>query len=187
MILLDQAGAGARGAGIFPPTPACAPFVEHFWAQQSDSSRVGHTWRVIPELNPNLIFVVSRDGSRPQGRCFLVGPRSRFADLSMADRLVTFGARLRPGALPFLTRLPSSDFTDRSLPVEAAFGARGKSLLEQLGELRSCDRAPEIIATFLRGYGPEESARPACLSMVAIESKSWPPGRACLSGRSIAA
>lgn len=160
MILLDQAGAGADGARIFAPTAACEPFVEHFWAQKSDSSVAGRSWRVIPELNPNLIFAVLREGSRLHARCVLVGPRSRFADVTMANRLVTVGARLRPGVLPRLTRLPSSDFTDRSVPVDAVFGARGKSLLEQLGELRSWDRAREIIADFLQRSwaGPDRAA-----------------------------
>lgn len=161
MILLDQAGAGAGGARIFAPAPACEPFVEHFWTQQSDSRPSGRTWRVIPELNPNLIFAVLREGSRLRARCVLVGPRSRYADVAMADRVVTYGARLRPGALPHLTRLPSSDFTDQSVPVEAVFGARGKALLEQLSESRSCHGALGLIGNFLRAVsaGPGRAAR----------------------------
>jgi AraC-like DNA-binding protein len=151
MILLDQAGAGAGGARLFQPEPACEPFVEHFWTQQSDSTPIGRTWRIIPELNANLIFVVSREGSRLQARCTLVGPRSRFADVAMDNRIVTCGARLRPGALPHLTGLPSSDFTDQSVPVEAVFGARGGLLIEQLSELRSFPRALDILANFLKG------------------------------------
>lgn len=161
MILLDQAGAGAGGARIFAPTPACEPFVEHFWAQRGESAPIGRTWRVIPELNPNLIFAVLREGSRLHARCILVGPRSRFADVAIANRIVTCGARLRPGALPHLTRLPSSDFTDRSVPVATVFGSRGELLLEQLSESTSCDRALAIIADFLAGAwtGEERAAR----------------------------
>lgn len=67
----------------------------------------------------------------------------------MANRTVTYGACLRPGALPHLTRLPSSDFTDQSIPVEAVFGTQGKLLMEQLGELASCRSALGTIAAFL--------------------------------------
>lgn len=81
MILLDQAGAGAGRARIIAPTPAYEPFVEHFWTQHGESAPIGRTWRVIPELNPNLIFGVLRDGSPLNARCILVGPRSRFADV----------------------------------------------------------------------------------------------------------
>lgn len=161
MILLDQAGAGADRARIIAPTPACEPFVEHFWTQHGESAPIGRTWRVIPELNPNLIFAVLRDGPRLHARCILVGPRSRFADVAIANRIVTCGARLRPGALPHLTRLPSSDFTDRSVPVATVFGARGELLLEQLSEAKSCDRTLAVIANFLAEVwtGHERAAR----------------------------
>lgn len=156
MILLDQAGAGAGAARIIAPTPACEPFVEHFWMQPGEAAPTGRTWRVVPELNPNLIFAVFRDGSCLHARCILVGPRSRFADIAIANRVVTCGVRLRPGALPHLTRLPSSDFTDRSVAVETVFGARGKLLLEQLSGSGSCGRALAIIANFLEGVWPGE-------------------------------
>lgn len=149
---------------MIAPPPACAPLVEHFWTQRGGAAPTGSTWRVIPELNPNLIFTVSRDGSRLHARCILVGPRSRFADVAIANRVVTCGARLRPGALPHLTRLPSSDFTDHSVAVETVFGARGELLLEQLSESGSCDRALAIIARFLEGAWPGEE-RAARLSL----------------------
>lgn len=67
----------------------------------------------------------------------------------MGDRTLTCAACLRPGAFPHLTRLPSSDFTDQSIPVEAVFGTRGKLLMERLGELESCRRALDTLADFL--------------------------------------
>ena len=137
MILLDQAGAGASKARFLPPAHAQEPFIEHFWIQQARASPVERTWRIVPDANPHLLFVLSREDSRIRARCFLVGPRSRFADVVMAGRILACGARLRPGALPLLTQFPASDFTDRSVRVEDVFGARGKALIEQLDELRS--------------------------------------------------
>jgi AraC-like DNA-binding protein len=161
MILLDQAGAGANVARFFPPLRTQEPLVEHFWVQHPRSSPVGHTWRIIPDANPYLIFVVSRKDSRVHGRCFLVGPRSRFADVRMADRILTCGARLRPGALPLLTRFSAADFTDRSVFVEDVFGKHGKLLTEQLDELRSPIPAVSIISDFLshKWTGHERIAR----------------------------
>lgn len=79
----------------------------------------------------------------------------------MANRFLTCGARLRPGALPLLTGFPASEFTDRSLPVEEVFGARGKLLMERLGELSSPLRALEVIARFIssewQGQNPAAS------------------------------
>jgi AraC-like DNA-binding protein len=150
MILLDQAGAGADGARLFPPSRNQEPFIDHFWIQHAPSSPVGDMWRIIPDANPNLIFAVSREESDVRGRCVLVGPRSRFADVPMANRIFTCGARLRPGALPLLTRFSASDFTDRSVFVEELFGEQGKLLLEQLHESRSPIDAVCRLSNFLR-------------------------------------
>lgn len=149
MILLDQAGAGADGARFFPAPPAHVPWLEYSWTQQVDAAPSRGAWRVVPDLNPHLILVIAGAGSRPNARCFLVGARSRFADVSMADRIVTCGACLRPGALPHLTRLPSADFTNQSVPVEVAFGMQGRLLMEQLGELGPGRQALEAMAAFL--------------------------------------
>jgi AraC-like DNA-binding protein len=149
MIVLDQAGAGADGARFFPPSPAHMPWLEYLWTQQVDAAPIGRTWRVVPELNPPLLFALGRAGSRLHARCVLVGARSRFADVAMANRTLTCGACLRPGALPHLTRLPSSDFTDQSIPIETVFGTRGKLLMERLGEPASCRGALDAIAAFL--------------------------------------
>jgi AraC-like DNA-binding protein len=149
MILLDQSGAAAKESRLFAPSRQQAPFVEHFWVQQNLSVSIGPSWRVIPEANPNLIFVVSRDSGGIRTRCCLVGPRSRFADVLMENRILTCGVRLRPGALPLLTRLPASSFTDRSVHVEDLFGARGRSLMDKLNYFRSPTQAVSILADFL--------------------------------------
>jgi AraC-like DNA-binding protein len=159
MILLDQAGAGAEGARFFPPSPAQVPWVEYLWTQQVDAAAPGRTWRVVPELNQHLIFTLARTGSRLHARCFLVGARSRFADVVMANRIVTCGACLRPGAISHLTRLPSSDFTDRSISVEEAFGTQGKLLLEQLGGHLPSRDSVETIAAFLAQVGTSQNRR----------------------------
>lgn len=117
---------------------------------------------MIPEANPNLIFSVSREHSRIFMRCALVGARSRFADVSMANRIFTCGARLRPGALPSLTRLPASDFADRSVPVRDVFGKRGASLMEQLRELKSPFSALAVISDFLSREWSDRN----CISML---------------------
>lgn len=69
--------------------------------------------------------------------------------MSMANRLFTCGARLRPGALPLLTRFPASDFTDRSVPIAEVFGARGGSFIDQPGEAASVSHGVDVMADFL--------------------------------------
>jgi AraC-like DNA-binding protein len=77
----------------------------------------------------------------------------------MANRVVTCGACLRPGALPHLTRLPASDFLDQSIPVEAAFGTKGRLLIERLGELESYRASLDTIAAFLSEVGARQDRR----------------------------
>ena len=182
MILLDQAGAGADGARSFLPAPAHALWVEYLWMQQVAAAPTGRTWRVVPDINPHLIFTVARAGSRLHARCVLVGARSRFADVAMANRIVTCGACLRPGALPHLTRLPSSDFTDRSVPVEAAFGTQGKLLVERLGELAPGRAALDTIAAFLAGIRTGQNRRASlpldgCSRVAQLAAQSGLPSR----------
>lgn len=148
MILLDQAGAGVPFARTFPPPPALEPLIEHFWAQHGQGNATKREWRVIPDPNPNVIFVVFRNGSSIHMRCAVVGARSRFADVSMTNRVFTCGVRLRPGALPLLTGFPASDFTNQSVPIEAVFGTRGKLLTERLGECCSPRSALDEMARF---------------------------------------
>lgn len=150
MILLDQSGAAANESKLFLPARNLALLVEHFWVQQTLSGPIGPSWRVIPEANPNLIFVVLRTKAACiQTRCCLVGPRSRFADVAMANRILTCGARLQPGTLPLLTHFPAGDFTDHSVPVEDVFGGGGRLLTEQLRESNSPITAINIISDFL--------------------------------------
>lgn len=150
MILFDQAGAAAHAARMFAAPPSLRPFVEHVWTLGRVAASAHAPWRIIPDANPYLIFVVSDPASRVrQVRCTLVGPRSSFLDISVADRVFTCGIRLRPGVLPLLTRLPASEFVDTALPVGDAFGARGKRLLESLGESGSGRRASRLMAEFL--------------------------------------
>jgi AraC-like DNA-binding protein len=162
VILLDQSGAAAKESKLIPPLRNLAPFVEHFWAQQTVLGPIATSWRVVPEPNPNVVFVVSRaDGTCIRTRCCLVGPRSRFCDVGMADRVFTCGVRLRPGVIPLLTGFPAWDFTDRSVQVEEVFGARGRSLMNNLNESGSAIQAFRSLAGFLgRELAGRECALP---------------------------
>ena len=150
MILLDQSGAAAKQSKLFAPSRDLAQFVDHFWVQQNPSRSTGASWRVIPEANPNLIFIVLHaEAGSIRTRCCLIGPRSRFADVALSNRILTYGVRLRPGTLPLLTHFPAEDFTDRSVHVEEVFGARGRSLMNELNEFRPSIQVIDILAAFL--------------------------------------
>jgi AraC-like DNA-binding protein len=151
MILLDQAGAGVSRSTVIRPARDLDPIIEHYWIQQPLVDVFGQVWRLVPDTNPYLIFVASPKNSSTCGpRCVVVGARSRFADVSMENRIFTCGVRLYPGVLPLLTQFPASDFTERSVNVADVFGARGIMLMDRLGGLRSATHAIEVMADFLR-------------------------------------
>ena len=151
MILFDQAGAGARSATMWVPPLQLQPFVEHVWLQWEAAVPVGQCWRIPPDASPYLIFTVWKSATHDfHARCMLVGSCSGFLDIPVHDRVFTCGIRLRPGVLPLLTRLPAFELTNGAMTAEEAFGARGRRLLQQLGELTAWDQAPRRMARFLR-------------------------------------
>jgi AraC-like DNA-binding protein len=153
MVLFDQAGAEEHNTRITPPGPALKGFVEHFWVRHSPAAKARPApWRIVPDVNPHIIVVVSR-GTRclENVRCAVVGARSRFVDISLGNRALTLGVRLHPGALPLLAQLPASEFTDRSVPLEEVFGVRGKLLLDRLAGRQSAGQALRVLAEFLGG------------------------------------
>lgn len=150
MILFDQAGAGANSAMMFRAPPALRPFVEHFWTLREITAAVDQPWRIPPDANPYLIFTASESSFREfRTRCILVGPGASFLDMPVRGRLFTCGVRLRPGVLPLLIRLPAIELADRAMPIDEAFGARGRGLLERLSDPASWDLAPRLMAEFL--------------------------------------
>ena len=183
MILLDQAGAGSSRSRLVQPPAVLESFVEHFWVQRVPVAGFGHSWRIVPDANPYLIFAVLRNGlGTARIRCTLVGPRSRFADMSMANRLFTCGARLHPGALPLLARFPASDFTDRSVPIAEVFGARGGSFIDQPGEAASVSHGVDVMADFLIRQFAAMTMSLGFRECTTIKSGSFPFSSACPSG-----
>lgn len=179
MILYDQAGAAAHTARILAAPPGLQAFVEHVWTQQRVAASSDHAWRIVPDANPYLIFSVARTAlGTTRARCALVGPRSRFLDISVTDRVFTCGFRLRPGVLPLLTRSAATALTDRALAVDDAFGARGKRLMDMLGASASLRVACRRVAEFLERELAGRSFQPLPVRGVAsvhelVDATGW--------------
>lgn len=126
MILLDQAGAGAQHASLVAAPANLSHLVQHAFVQRHASLSAPAVWRVVPEAHANILAVESRDS--PHIRFFVVGSRTRFADVNLVGRRATIGIRLELGTLPVITRLPAGDFTDRVVPVSSLTGAAADHL-----------------------------------------------------------
>jgi AraC-like DNA-binding protein len=150
MILLDQAGAAEYRSRLIEAEDSLKGFVEHFFIQdQPTRAERLAAWRIVPDASPHFIVTASHQGPFLENiRCMVVGARSRFVDISLVDRGLTFGLRLHPGTLPLLTRLPAWEFNDRCVAVEDIFGARGRVLANQLAGRRSIAEALRVLAAF---------------------------------------
>jgi AraC-like DNA-binding protein len=67
-----------------------------------------------------------------QGEVMIAGPASTFYDLTVGDRDVLAGLRLRPGAAPAVIGYPACDFTNIRVPLESVFGVSDSCIADNL-------------------------------------------------------
>jgi AraC-like DNA-binding protein len=144
MIWLDEGGQHCTLPLVASP-PGLCEVVEHFWIQETIPKNV---WRIVPDVNPHVIFSITQSRKAPAADCCVVGARSQFFDLDVTGRVLTIGARLRPGVLPLLVRDSALHFTDLSIPIEDIYGLEGTWLIEQMVE-SSPREALKRLAQFL--------------------------------------
>jgi AraC-like DNA-binding protein len=129
MVRLDQGGLARHSVRLIAPPPG-HPLIEHLWIQWWTGASA--VWRIVPDTHPHVIFNATMIHGRVRTVCHVVGARSRFADVSLGGRLLTIGARLRPGALPAVLGRPAHEFTDGAVPIEAIAGRAGRHLLARM-------------------------------------------------------
>lgn len=144
MIALDQAGAGLASSRRIEPLPGLNDFVEETWIRRG-GRRPERGWRIVVDPCPHLLVVAPHRGRSRRVR--LVGPRTRWVDAG-TGREFTVAVRFRPGALPRLTGLPASDFTDRSVPFEDVFPRDAERLRGRMGG-GDATRVVELLHDFL--------------------------------------
>ena len=144
MIAIDHGGAGRAAATILAPPPDLDRLVEYFWIQ---GPRPVARWWVVPDASAHLMAAVTARPDRCRAvRTALVGARSAAAPVETAGRVLTVGARLRPGALPALVRTPAVALTDRSTLATEAFTP---AVLRDL-EIGPDTPAPLVVAEIAR-------------------------------------
>src|SRR5262245_48451504 len=153
MVRLDEGGAAAADTRLFAPPPSLRPWVQHVSIQPGPARRAA--WRVVPDTSPHVIFAIVRG----QPRCRLVGARSVFADIDVADREFTIAVRLQPGALPVLLRDSAAALTDRhAVFADAVADGPGYDALPGLTPVAIGRAPPDGIARRCAGApGPRES------------------------------
>jgi AraC-like DNA-binding protein len=150
VVTLDQAGWNSGMLVLLTPPPVLSNVVEFFWIDRRPrQSPRAHEWRVVADDAANVIYArVVDDHGREQHRLHVVGARSRYADVDCSRRVLTVGARLRPGALPALFRVDAVTLTDRSVPMEALVRPAARHVLARL-ELDPCADAAGRLASVI--------------------------------------
>ena len=161
MVLLDNGGGHWRAGLAIQPAPRdLRHLVRHAWIERTHG-RMG-PWRVVPDASAHFIGAVVCRGGVRRLRLAFVGPRSRAADIDVADREVTFGIRLQPGVLSSLTGYHASDLADRVLPMDEV-------LPHALADLDlSANLPPELILRMLLRELRRQPAARAAAEMQAL-------------------
>lgn len=103
----------------YHPSPALAPFVEHFWTVEWDLAE--------PVLRETLPYPNAHIILEP-GVCALGGVSTRKFSRVLTGNSRVLGTKFQPGGLrPFIDR-PVSALTDRVVPLESVFGATAADL-----------------------------------------------------------
>jgi AraC-like DNA-binding protein len=148
--ILDPAGS-ARSYGLnrYRPSPALAPFVEHYWVVSWELPEgISYPAEVLPHPNLNVAF------TRERG--WITGVTTRRYDYEVKGVGAVFGVMFRPGGFrPFFGR-PVAELMDRTLDAAVVFPQASEAA--RLALLAEPDRQQMIAAaeTMLIGRGLPE-------------------------------
>jgi AraC-like DNA-binding protein len=166
VVTLDQAG-WMRASLVMMPAPArLADVVDFLWVDERPRlSPMSHQWRIVADDAPHIIygrFIDARTHAE-RHRLHVVGARPFYADVDCTHRLITVGARLRPGALRALFGIAADELTDRSVPAESLVRLEARRALSRL-EADARHDLVTYVATFIdalvvRGGAVDERAR----------------------------
>ena len=146
MVTLDQAGWNRSAVVLVPPPAAVGHVVEFLWTDTRPSqSPRAHEWRIVADDAPHLIYAryFDRLAGTERHRLNVVGPRQVFTDTDCRHRIVTIGARLKPGAVPALFGASAVETTDRSLAIDLIV-RRGSAFLSRFEDCAPGDATTRL-------------------------------------------
>ena len=174
----DEGGWRRSAVRVIAPPTALKGIVELFWIDEwSAAETSGRQFRVVADDAPHVLWHVSRDGARRVQRLTVVGSRAWHHDVDLSGRHLLIGARLRPGALPLLTHLPASRFTNRSQYRQSKSLTRWRHDRSRIAPVCP-DAAVDQLATLIlryRGRRPQPSthAPHGSARWIATGERAW--------------
>ena len=150
MVQLDQAGSGMDRITIVPARGPAAAAIEFFWLHRAPQSGRPQRWRIVPDGSAHLLYHSPRPALGASGRLCIVGARSTFTDADLSWRSFSLGARLRPGALRALTRIPAPELCDVAVPFRSLEPDSAAMLADRL---RAAGDPVQALRTFCDAVG----------------------------------
>jgi AraC-like DNA-binding protein len=130
----------------FAPPPHLADSVECFWTMQSEQS---FRHRVLPDGCADILF--TRD---TKAALTVVGAMTVYEDFQIPTGQLLVGVRFRPGMSGTELGVPVDEITDARPLLEELWGARARTLLEQMAHAKSPQQAVSLLGQSLRTPKP---------------------------------
>jgi AraC-like DNA-binding protein len=131
----------------YEPSPALAPFVEHYWTVKWDL-RGDAPYRSETLPYPSVHLTVE------PARAHLVGVVTRKFSRLLEDEGWVFGIKFRPGGVYPFVRRSVAEFTDGEVPLAHLFGERGAHYAHAQRTATSDAERVAIAEEFLHSFAP---------------------------------
>jgi AraC-like DNA-binding protein len=113
-----------------------------------------------------------------QGNVMIAGPANTFYDMPAGGDDVLAGLRLRPGAAAAVIGCPASEFRDKRVPLDSAFGVADSRIVESLLPATTPNQRISLLADLVAGYFAETDPvvdRPVARAVAALRAQPDQP------------
>jgi AraC-like DNA-binding protein len=117
--------------------------VETFWVRERGGDAGPH--RVLPDGCIDILFVDQQSDSGRRCSLSVVGPMTRFVDITEDPGDCYVGVRFQPGAAAPVLGCSASDLLDTRFDLDELWGSRARNLLDRLAGSESTLERVEIL------------------------------------------
>lgn len=128
------------------PLPHLVDSIECFWTMESEQS---FRHRVLPDGCADILFTRNSKASLT-----VVGTMTKYEDFQIPAGQLLVGIRFRPGMSGAHFGVPIHEITDTRPPLEQLWGARARTLLEEMAHAKSPQQCVSLLSQSLRPPKP---------------------------------
>jgi AraC-like DNA-binding protein len=170
------------------PAAPLDTYIERFWWSQRDQPEIFGE-HMLPSGSAQLIFALHDAplicqpnspmlGALVWSRGIVHGPQGTYYQSGAKPPGIAVGVSFRPGAAGAILGVPAAELTDRHVPIDALWGARGHELREQLLAAQGATAVFRVLERDLTArLKPPLLMHPAVAQALAMHSKTWASSR----------